>query len=198
MTFNPWDYYNKKAKQQWFKARAVFKLEELDQKFRLFNDKTRYVLDLWCAPGSWMQYAKSKMKKHSKNRIIGFDLSPIDLPWESLFSYVQDITDEDGIRATIDGHGVKHFDVIMSDAAPNTTWIKDLDAMKSIQMMHDTLPLYQHYLAPHGKFVMKVFMGEWFEELVAACKKMFGGKNIKVYKPDASRKASKEVYIIKR
>lgn len=197
MAFNPRDYYNQKAKKQWFKARAVYKLEQIDEKFRLIGSKTRYVLDLWCAPGSRLQYAKS-MIKQKEHKLLGVDIKEVDLDLDNVYTYVQDMTDVPAMVELITKHEIPAFDVIISDAAPNTIGVKDHDAMASIQLIRDSLPIYEEFLAKDGVFAIKVFMGPWFDELVSDCKQRRWGKAIKIYKPDASRKQSKEIYIIKR
>lgn len=81
--------------------------------------------------------------------------------------------------------------------APNTIGVQDVDAMRSVALLEETLRIYKEFLAPEGKFAIKIFMGPGFEEFLADLKKTFGGKNIKVYKPKACRDQSKETYIIK-
>jgi len=197
MVFNPRDYYNKEAKKKGFKARSVFKLEQIDTKFRIFWKNPWNILDLGCSPGSWIQYAMWK-KPVGIWKILGFDIKPVThISRSDVFTYVHDITDIPWISALIDGHGIKKFDIIMCDAAPNTMWIKDIDAMRSVLLIQETVALYQKYLVDDGKFVIKVFMWPWFDDLVADLKWLFGGKHLHVYKPDASRKQSKEVFIVK-
>lgn len=202
MAFNPRDHYHAKAKAHGFKARAVYKLEEIDKKFNIFGPDTYRVLDLWCAPGSWMQYAREQITRKPKNAtrctIVGLDLLPVDLPLSGVHVYQDSITDLPRVDEILASHDVEQCDVIMSDAAPNTSGIKDLDAERSIQLIIDTLPIYEKYLKPDGRAVIKVFMWAGFDDLVSTCKTMRWGRNVKVYKPNASRKASKEVYIIKR
>lgn len=202
MAFNPRDHYHAKAKTHGFKARAVYKLEEIDKKFHIFSQKTQKVLDLWCAPGSWMQYARERIVGYQKNAnefaVVWLDILPVDLQLSGVHIYQDSITDLPRVDEILTSHNITQLDVIMSDAAPNTSGIKDLDASRSIQLIIDTLPIYERYLRPDGHAVIKVFMWSWFDELVATCKKMRWGRNVKVYKPDASRSASKEVYIVKR
>lgn len=202
MTFNPRDHYHAKAKQHGFKARAVYKLEEIDKKFHIFSKKTQTVLDLGCAPGSWMQYAREQIVKYQTHAsdfaIVGLDILPVDLRLSGVHIYQDSITNLPRVGEILTSHDVTQLDVIMSDAAPNTSGIKDLDAERSIQLIIDTLPIYEKYLHPDGRAVIKVFMWAGFDDLVATCKQMRWGRNVKVYKPDASRSASKEVYIVKR
>ncbi|MEI6426607.1 MAG: RlmE family RNA methyltransferase, partial [Candidatus Absconditabacteria bacterium] len=119
----------------------------------------------------------------------------LNLPGVS--TYQQDITDQDAVKAILAEHKLEQVDFIQSDMAPNTTGVKDLDAMRSIGLIEQTLWMYQTILKPNGKFVIKIFMGPGFQEFIAQLKQIFGGANIKVFKPKSCRKESKETYIIK-
>ena len=81
--------------------------------------------------------------------------------------------------------------------APNTIGNKEIDAMRSIALLEQTVRMYEKYLKPEGKFCTKIFMGPGFDEYVAQMKQLFGGKHIKVFKPMSCRKESKETYVIK-
>jgi len=194
--YNPQDHYFKKAKKEWYKARSIFKLEEIDQKFKLIDKKTSTVLDIGCAPGSWLQYTATKIKNpHAK--ILGFDIKAMEIaiPWVD--TYQQDITDQDAIKKIFEEHKIKKFDFIQSDMAPNTIGVQDVDAIRSIALLEETLRIYKEFLAPEGKFAIKIFMGPGFEEFLRDLKKHFWWKKIKVYKPKACRDQSKETYIVK-
>lgn len=199
MTYNPYDFYFKKAKKEWYKARSVFKLEEIQNKFHLIDKNTKTVIDIGCAPGSWMQYTISLLQKmHVKDyQVFGFDLKKVEiqLPW--MHTYVQDITEQDKVNAIFAENGIEQVDFIQSDMAPNTIWDKETDAIRSIGLLEETLRVYDKYLKPDGKFCTKIFMGPWFDEYVANLKKKYGWKNIKVFKPESCRKESKETYVIK-
>ncbi len=214
MYFNPQDHYFKKAKKQWLVARSAFKLEEIDTKYRIFDNTITSVMDIGCAPGSWLQYVQEKLATTVSNRrskispshsdgsampysLIGFDIKDVklDLPW--VYTYNQDIQDTEKVRDLIGQHGVKKFDAIISDMAPNTIGFRDIDAMRSIELLRMTLPLYEHFLKPGGKAVIKIFMWPWFEEFLTDFKKIVGSSNVKVFKPAACRKESKETYIVK-
>ena len=199
MTYNPYDFYFKKAKKEWYKARSAFKLEEIQNKFHLIDKDTKTVVDIGCAPGSWMQYTISLLQKmHVKDfKVIWFDLKKVNmqLPW--MHTYVQDITEQDKVDAIFAENGVEQVDFIQSDMAPNTIWDKETDAIRSIWLLEETLRFYDKYLKPDGKFCTKIFMGPGFDEYVANLKKRYGWKNIKVFKPESCRRESKETYVIK-
>lgn len=199
MTYNPYDFYFKKAKKEWYKARSAFKLEEIQQKFHLIDKNTKTVVDIWCAPWSWMQYTVSQLQKmHVKNyKVIWFDLKTLEikLPW--MLAYAQDITEKEKVDAIFSENNIEQVDFIQSDMAPNTIWDKETDAMRSIALLEETLRVYQKYLKPGWRFCTKIFMGPWFDEYVATMKKQYWWKNIKVFKPESCRKESKETYVIK-
>lgn len=197
--YDPYDYYFKKAKKSWFKARSIFKLEEIDKKFKIFDKSVCNVMDIWCSPWSWIQYAHNILINYpNKNfKIIGFDLKPTHLDLINTYLYEQDITEIDKVYDILLENWIEKFDFIMSDMAPNTTWIKDLDAMKSIWLIETTLPIYKKFLKEDWKFVIKVFMWPWFDEFVKELKEIYWWKSIKIYKPASTRKNSKEVFVIK-
>lgn len=197
--YNPYDFYFKKAKKEWYKARSAFKLEEIQEKFFLIRKTTKRVLDIGCAPWSWLQYTIGQLKKINVKdySVIGFDLKEVDLHLPDLRTYVQDVTQREEVKAILDHHQIEKFDFIQSDMAPNTIGLKDIDAMRAIDLLEQTYWIYDQLLDENGSFVIKVFMGPGFEEFVAKMKKRFWGKNIKVFKPISCRSQSKETYIIK-
>lgn len=198
--YNPYDFYFKKAKQEGYKARSAFKLEEIQEKFFLIKKTTKHVLDIGCAPWSWLQYTIGQLKKFrvENYQVIGLDLKPVELHFPGLFTYVQDISQKDQVRALLQRHQILKFDLIQSDMAPNTIGLKDIDAMRAIDLLEQTYWIYDEFLSDTGVFVIKVFMGPGFEEFVLKLKKRFWGKNIKVFKPISCRSQSKETYIIKQ
>ena len=199
MTYNPYDFYFKKAKKEWYKARSAFKLEEIQNKFHIIDKDTKTVVDIGCAPWSWMQYTISLLQKmHVKDyKLIGFDIKKVNmqLPW--MYTYVQDVTDQDKVNTIFAENWIEQVDFIQSDMAPNTIWDKETDAIRSIWLLEETLWIYDKYLKPDWKFCTKIFMGPGFDEYVANLKKRYGWKNIKVFKPESCRRESKETYVIK-
>ncbi len=197
--YNPYDFYFKKAKKEWYKARSAFKLEELQEKFHLITPQTKTILDIGCAPGSWMQYTISQLQKMKvKNyQLIGFDLKKVEINLPGMTAYQQDITEKEQVDEILKNHHIEQVDFIQSDMAPNTIGHKDTDAVRSIALLEETLRVYEKYLKPDGKFCTKIFMGPGFDEYVANLKKKYGWKNIKVFKPESCRRESKETYVIK-
>jgi 23S rRNA (uridine2552-2'-O)-methyltransferase len=197
--YNPYDHYFQKAKEQGYKARSAFKLEEIQEKFHLFDKKTKTVIDIGCAPGSWMQYTSNLLTTMNVKDflIVGFDIKKVDISIPHTVTYVQDVTDHDAVKELLGKNSIQKVDFIQSDMAPNTIGTKDVDAMRSFALLEQTLWIYEELLAPGGKFVTKLFMGPGFDEYLTHLKKVFGGKNIKTFKPKSCRKESKEIYVIK-
>lgn len=197
--FNFQDHYFKQAKKEWYKARSAFKLEEIQNKFKIFDKHTKTIVDIWCAPGSWMQYAAGQMKKnHTSNfTIIGFDIKDVQINIPGITTYKADITDKDTIKHILDTHHIDKVDLIQSDMAPNTIGMKDVDAIRLFELINSMKRILTDILKPDGKFVIKLFMWPGFEEFVKEMKTIFGGKNIKTLKPNSTRKESKEIYIVK-
>ena len=206
--YNPYDYYFNKAKQEWYKARSAFKLEEIQEKFRLIDKNTHKVLDIGCAPGSRMQYTHSLLQKLNVKdfSIIGFDLKESTVNLQNVHAYAQDITQTEKVEKILQDEKIVPYDpeikwswvdFIQSDMAPNTVGHKSVDAMRSVWLLEETLRIYKKYLKPNWRFAIKIFMWPGFQEFVADLKQTFGGKSIKVFKPKACRAISKETYIVK-
>lgn len=193
--FNPKDFYFKKAKKQGYKARSIFKLEDIDVKFKIFDKKNISVLDIGCSPWSWLQYISKVAWKNSN--IIWVDLKKTSLNLKNVSTYIQDATRLDDMKKILSSHNIDKLDIITSDMAPNTTWFKDIDAIRSLELVKSTLPIYKEFLKKDWKFVIKIFMGPWFDDFIKDLKNFYGWKSIKTFKPDAVRKSSKEIYVVK-
>ncbi len=188
--FNPHDFYFKKAKETGFRARSVFKLEEIQKRFRLFHSG-QCVLDLGCAPGSFMQYAASIIGK--SGLVLGFDIKPVsNLGDERLKTFVASVIEDDVV--SIIQRELPRVDVIISDIAPNTSGIKDVDHGRSIMLNEAICKIAAQVLVPHGNMLLKVFDGGHFPRFVQEVKQAF--KEVKIVKPDASRDRSREVYVV--
>lgn len=187
----PNDRLAMKARDKGFRARSVFKLEELDQKFNLIKEGTS-VLDIGAAPGSWLQYASKKLG--SKGILIGIDLKPIAPVASNTYTYVTDITDHARIKEILSDFNLGEVDLILSDIAPNTTGIKYVDQKRSVELNQAIVKTAKTFLKSGGRLVMKVFPGEDFDRFLKELKRDF--KNTYVTKTQASRERSREVYII--
>jgi len=187
---NRWeDHYSRRAKKERFPARSVFKLQELQSKHHLIK-KGDKVLDLGCAPGSWLLYAANLTG--NKGLVVGIDLKPISekVPPHVRIYNGDILTLDDRFFETLG----KDFNVVVSDMSPATTGNKHVDSARSYNLCQAALSIAQTLLIPGGSFVCKIFQGEDFKEFSDAVRSVF--KSHKIFKPQASRKASKEIYII--
>jgi 23S rRNA (uridine2552-2'-O)-methyltransferase len=187
---NSWeDHYSRQAKEDGYPARSVYKLQEIQRKFTLIkkNDK---VLDLGCSPGSWLMYAAERAG--AGGRVIGIDLKPVTakLPTQAL-ALVGDILEPD---PAWDEHLAPGFQVVLSDMAPATTGMKDVDAIRSLELCNMALDLAERVLTPGGSFVCKIFQGGDIKTFTDRVRLVFDQQ--KMFKPESCRKQSKEIYII--
>jgi 23S rRNA (uridine2552-2'-O)-methyltransferase len=186
------DYYAKQAKKDQFPARSVYKLQEIQKKFSLIK-KGQRVLDLGCAPGSWAKYAAGLIGPAGS--VLGIDQKEVT---ERLPAHVKVVT-EDVMALSEAPERARELlgaeaDVVLSDMAPSTTGKKDVDAARSYNLCHAALLISGAVLAPGGAFVCKIFQGADFEMFIAEVKAQFG--KCKVYKPQSTRKESRETYVI--
>jgi len=182
------DIYVRQSKVDGYRARSAYKLIEIDEKFKIFKGGMS-VLDIGAAPGSWSQYA-SKVVKNGK--IISLDLKKM----ESIKNTIQikgDFTDLN-IQKEVKALLTKGLDVVMSDMAVNTTGIKNIDSIQTGELCKEAMNFSKEVISVNGFFISKIFMGGTFNEIVALGKKIF--KEVKVFKPQSSRKDSKESFII--
>jgi len=189
--YNHRDAWFLKAKKDGFAARSVYKLEEIDQKFRVLRAGEQ-VLDLGAAPGSWSQYASKKIG--SSGRLVGIDLTPITLKLPNAHFIASDLREID-LKALCAELGLaQEFDVIISDMAPKTTGIKSTDQARSLELCELALSVAEKHLKTGGHFVCKFFHSADFSALRDRMKKLF--TKIEALKPDSTRKESKEIFMI--
>ena len=184
------DIYVRQSKVDGYRARSVYKLIEIDEKFRIFKGGMT-VIDIGAAPGSWSQYA-SKIVKNGK--IISIDLKKME-PISKSLQIQGDFTDikiQDKIKKKLNGK----VDVVMSDMAVDTTGIKHIDSIQTGELCIEAMKFAKDFMKDNGYFISKIFMGDTFNDIVAEGKKYF--KEVKVFKPKSSRKDSKESFIICR
>jgi 23S rRNA (uridine2552-2'-O)-methyltransferase len=180
-----------RAKAEGFAARAVFKLQELDQKFKLLGPRRR-VLDLGCWPGSWMQYAADRVG--AEGFVLGLDLKPVEIALPSWTeSRIADVEELDA-AALLAEHGP--FDVVISDMAPHTTGDKTSDQYRSEALCERALVVARTVLRPGGHFTAKLFQGGGFAKLLAEVRSAFGeGRAVHT---EATRAGSREQYLVGR
>ena len=182
------DIYVRQSKVEGYRSRAVYKLQEIDEKFKIFKNGIS-LIDLGAAPGSWSQYAAKKIKN---SKILSIDLNEIKKIGNT-FQLKGDFTDSK-YKSKIKEYFGGKVDVVLSDMAVNTTGNKNLDSIYTGELCIDAMNFSKEILCNNGKFISKIFMGSAFNEIVSQAKKIF--KESKVFKPAASRKSSKESFII--
>ena len=186
------DHFFKKARQAGYAARSVFKLEEIDAKHRLLGPGKR-VLDLGCAPGSWLVYAAKRVG--ASGHAVGLDRNGVTvaLPPQAraLTGDVYDFPLAD-LAAAAGGP----LDAVLSDMAPDTSGVGFADAARSVALAERALEIARALLAPGGVFLVKVFQGAELEPFVAAVRAAF--RDVRLEKPAASRKQSREIYVLGR
>jgi len=182
------DIYVRRSKVEGYRSRAVYKLQEIDQKFKIFKNGMS-VIDLGAAPGSWSQYALKNVKN---GKIVSIDFKDFE-KIENIHQIKGDFTDDRYKKEIVDYFGVK-VDVVLSDLAVNTTGNKNLDSIYTGELCMEAMKFSKEILKSDGKLISKIFMGSTFNEIVSEAKKIF--KENKVFKPLASRKNSKESFII--
>ena len=184
------DPWVKKAQQAGWRSRAVFKLEELDKKFRLMK-RGSVVVDLGAAPGGWSQYAVRKVVPGG--RVIALDLLEME-PLDGVEFIQSDFTEDIALQQLQASLANAQVDLVMSDMAPNISGMRSVDQPRSMYLAELALDLASKVLTSGGSFVTKVFQGEGFEELVQECRKSF--KVVRICKPAASRQESRETYVV--
>ena len=182
------DTYVRQSKVDGYRARSAYKLKEIDEKFRIFKGGMS-VVDIGAAPGSWSQYVAKVVKS---GKIISIDLKEME-NIENTLQIQGDFTSVD-TQDKIKEYLKKKPDVVMSDMAVNTTGIKNIDSIQTGELCKEAMVFSKDVISEKGFFISKIFMGSTFNEIVALGKKIF--KEVKVFKPQSSRKDSKESFII--
>jgi 23S rRNA (uridine2552-2'-O)-methyltransferase len=201
MRNNDWvhNHHTKKARDSGLVARSYYKLEEIDKKYQICQwEKNMVALDLGCAPWSWIQYLATC---ENIDKVVWFDLKKSKIEYPQVSVYEQDLTERDVVQGILDEEWIQPWwvDLIVSDMAPDTIGMKDIDALRSVWLIEKTLWIYEKYLHPeHGVFAIKVFMGPGYDELVNELRDIYGRWNIVIFKPKCCRKKSKETFIVKR
>lgn len=186
------DEYVQMAREQGYRSRAVFKLQQLQQKDRIFEPGQR-VLDLGAAPGGWSEYAIQAVGE--RGRVFALDILPMD-PIAGVEFLQGDFTESrtlDDLRAMI---GQDSLDLVLSDMAPNMSGMQSVDQPRSIYLAELALDLSRRHLGPGGGLVVKLFQGEGFDNLIAGLRAAFA--SVKLRKPAASSSRSSEIYAVCR
>lgn len=187
------DTYYRQAKKEGFAARSVYKLEELDREFHLLR-ASDHVLDLGCAPGSWLQYVDNKLKT---GRAVGIDLLPVKTGFSGKVRILQGdafTTSLEELTGTPPGEPLRLFDVVLSDMAPNTTGIRSVDQARSLALCERALEVAERSLVEGGRMCVKILEGGEMKSYLEACKKVFA--TVKVKRPKGTRAGSTETYVV--
>ncbi len=185
------DYYFKKAKQQNYPARSVYKLKEIDNKFKLFRKGMR-VLDLGAAPGSWSLGAAEKVGE--QGFVLACDIQETDTHFPKNIIFMQEDIFNRSAEFEEKLNELGPFDSVISDMAPRTTGTKFTDQTRSLELCMEALEVATLYLKPSGSLVVKIFMGPDIQELLQPMRKAF--TKVKSFKPQSSRQESKETFFV--
>tara|TARA_B100001167_G_scaffold170624_1_gene121366 strand:- start:316 stop:927 length:612 start_codon:yes stop_codon:yes gene_type:complete len=182
------DIYVRQSKVDGYRSRAVYKLIEINQKFKILKNGIS-LIDLGSAPGSWSQYLSKNIKN---GKILSIDIKKID-PIDNVFQIKGDFTQISN-QELIKNHFNSKIDVVLSDMAENTTGNKNVDDISAVELCKKAMFFAKEILNKNGIFVSKIFMGSSFKEIISESKSIF--KETRVYKPMSSKKDSKESFII--
>ena len=178
------DPYTRRAREQGYAARSVFKLDEIDRRFRLVRRGAR-VLDLGCAPGSWSRYLAGRGA-----RVVGVDLQAVEpFPGTFLHGDIEDLPAE-ALREALGGPA----DLVVSDMAPATTGARAADHFRQVELARLALGRAAELLVPGGAFVVKVFDGADAPAFVAEVRARFDA--VRRVRPKAVRKVSREFFVV--
>ena len=182
------DIYVRQSKLEGYRSRAVYKLQEIQTKFKVINNGMS-IVDLGAAPGSWSEFISRKFKNI---KLVAIDLKELE-KIENVTHIKGDFTDEI-TQKKIEKNFDEKIDLVVSDMAVNTTGNKNIDSLVTGELSIEAMNFSLKILKNNGIFVTKIFMGSSFNEIVDSAKKNF--KEFHVYKPPSSRKESKENFII--
>jgi 23S rRNA (uridine2552-2'-O)-methyltransferase len=183
------DYYARQARQAGYAARSVYKLEEMQRRFRLLRRGDK-VLDIGAAPGSWSQFCLKILA--GSGSVVGVDLKPVALPDAPGYRCLQqDIFSSELLQQLIP---LGRFDLVLSDAAPATTGNRTVDTQASLAIARRVWSMAAALLRSRGKMVVKLFQGEEAGRFVRELGADFA--SVRTFKPRATRKESMELYIL--
>lgn len=186
------DQYRRVAKREGYRSRAVFKLMQIDRRYKIFKNG-HIVVDFGCAPGGWLQYISKVIG--NKGFVLGIDLKQVEPISDNVDTLIADVYDE-SIKDKIMSKLPKKADVVTSDLSPRVSGIWELDVSKQIDLTSRVVELLPFILKEGGYAIMKVFQGEPFDEFLKKIKKNF--KDVTIMKPPASRPESSEMYLLCR
>ena len=180
------DFYVKQAKKQGYLSRAAYKLIEIEKKFNILTNSKK-ILEFGAAPGGWSQVA---LEVNPKIEITAIDILDLKINHPQINFYKDDFLNFNYNQKK------NHYDLILSDIAPNTTGHQSTDHLRITSMLFDIIELLEKVLVSDGAFITKIWKGSEEKEIINQLKKKF--KFVSYFKPDSSRKDSAEIFIISR
>ncbi len=182
------DTYVKQSRIDGYRSRAVYKLAQIDARDCLFSPNMT-VVDLGSAPGGWSQW----VVKNKQLKVFALDILPME-PLEKVTFIQGDFRENEVLDELLEQLAGRKVDLVMSDMAPNSSGIKDVDQARSMLLSELARDFAYEVLAPHGNFLTKVFQGVGFDSYIKDLRRQF--KKVVTRKPDASRARSPEVYLV--
>lgn len=192
------DPYVKAAQKDGYRARAAYKLKEIDEQLKLINPGCT-VVDLGCAPGAWSQYVRRRLSPDGaasgqlNGRIISLDMLPME-PIEGVVYIQGDFREDDVLSQLREAMQGSKADVVVSDMAPNLTGSASTDGARVALLIELAVDFANNHMKPEGALVVKLFHGSGYAELVDLFKKTF--KQVKSIKPKSSRDKSAETFLV--
>ena len=180
------DFYVKQAKKQGYLSRAAYKLIEIENKFNILINSKK-ILEFGAAPGGWSQVA---LEVNPKIEITAIDILDLKINHPQINFYKDDFLNFNYNQKK------NHYDLILSDIAPNTTGHQSTDHLRIASMLFDIIELLEKVLVSDGAFITKIWKGSEEKEIINQLKKKF--KFVSYFKPDSSRKDSAEIFIVAR
>ncbi len=184
------DEFVKRAQKEGYRARAAYKLTEIDDKDKLIKPGMT-IVDLGATPGSWSQVVTQRLK--GQGRIIALDILEME-PIKGVEFIQGDFREEDVLKQLENSLNGKHVDLVIADMAPNITGITIVDQAGAAYLTELALEFSKEWLKPNGNFLVKVFIGEGFDEILKNMRLLFD--KVVTRKPKASRGRSNEVYLL--
>jgi len=191
MGYDRKDHFYRKAKREGKASRAVYKLAELQRRFKLIS-KGAAVVDLGCAPGGWMQELAPMVGP--KGSVVGIDILPLALPLPKNCTFIEGDINDDDKMAEVERAAGGRVSCVLSDMSPNLSGVAFADAYHSYELAMRALEACDRVLKNGGNFVVKIFPGEEFAGFVKELKSRF--KKVNTVIPEATRKTSSERYLV--
>ncbi len=184
------DEFVKRAQREGWRSRAVYKLEEIDRKYRLIRPGMT-VVDLGAAPGGWSQYVEKALA--GKGRTIALDILEMD-PLPGVEFIHGDFTEDVPLDLLMNSLGAEQVDLVLSDMAPNISGMQAVDQPRGIYLVELAMDFAAKVLGKKGNLLFKAFQGEGFEDVIKTLRGQY--RTVLIRKPKASRPRSREVYVL--